>query len=317
VPPWQVSPGLAQEWTRHLTEQGLAQSTVGLKLAALSSFYTFVQKRYSFRTPDGRDIVLWPADQRNPFDAVERPKVSPYDRAVFPTTEEIGKILGAVNTDCLTGKRDFALLFTVLVTCRRSSEVLGMKWGDLRRTEAGDYAFTYRYKGGATKQAVLNRMCHQAICVYLEADGRPAAEMQPGDVIFRPMDADRIKRLPGRQDVEVDPNQAISNSMANRILKKYARRGGVDRAKAHIHGLRHAGARLRVQQMKRSGRGADYAEIMQLLGHSSLAVTQIYSVTVLEDPEDPGGEAAARALLMSKGKRGRKAQQPAEQKQLM
>jgi integrase len=85
--------------------------------------------------------------------------------------------------------------------------------------------------------------------------------------------------------------------MANRILKKCARRAGVDLEKAHIHGLRHAGARLRVQQMKESGRGVDYGQLMDLLGHSSLAVTHIYVTRVLEEPEDPGGEAAARALM--------------------
>jgi site-specific recombinase XerD len=325
VPPWQVSPGLAQEWTGYLAREGkevedpetgeirregLSDASLNQKLAALSSFYDFVQRRYSFRTPDGRDVALWPADRRNPFDAVERPQVSAYDRATFPSTDEIQAILDAINTDCLTGKRDFALLYTIMVTCRRSSEVLHMKWGDLRELEDGDYAFSYRYKGGAIKQAVLNKMCYQAICDYLGADGRPPEEMTAEDYIFIPMDPERVTRLPGREGDEVEANRPISNSMANRILKKYARRAEVDLDKAHIHGLRHAGARLRVRQMKKSGRGVDYAEIMELLGHSNLAVTMIYTKSVLEDPEDPGGDAAARAL-MPKGKRRRRKKEAA------
>lgn len=315
--PWRVSSGVAQEWAGHMESQGLAESTVALKLAALSSFYEFVMRRYSFRTPDGREIVLWPADQRNPFDAVERPQISPYDRAKYPSIEEAQAILMGIDTQYLTGKRDFALLFTILVTCRRSSEVLNVKWGDLREIEEGDYAFSYRYKGGKTKQAVLNRRCYQAICVYLKADGRPPEEMTEEDYIFVPMDPERVRRLPKHREAEVEANRPISNSMANKILKKHARRAGVDAEKAHIHGLRHAGARLRVEQMKKSGRGVDYAEIMDLLGHSSLAVTQIYSTTVLEDPEDPGGEAAAMALL-PKGKKRRQRKEPgAEQGRLL
>ena len=317
VPPWQVSSGLAQHWAEAMEAGGLAESTVALKLAALSSYYDYVQRRYTFRTPDGREIVLWPADQRNPFDAVERPQISPYDRAKFPSVEEAQAILEKIDTGYLTGKRDFALLFSILVTCRRSSEILNMKWGDLRESENGDFVFSYRYKGGDTKRAVLNARCYQAICAYLEADGRPAAEMAEDDYIFVAMDPERVTRLPAHRHREVEANRPLSNSMANKILKKYARRADVDLEKAHIHGLRHAGARLRVQQMKKSGRGVDYAEIMDLLGHSSLAVTQIYSTTVLEDPEDPGGEAAAMALL-PKGKRRRRKREPvAEQGKLL
>jgi len=318
LPPWQVSSGVAVEWTAHLEqERGLAQSSIALKLAALSSFFDFVQRRYTFRTPDGREVVLLPADQRNPFGAVERPQISPYGRASYPSVEEAQAILAIIDTHYLTGKRDFAFLFTVLVTCRRSSEILNMKWGDLRELEDGDYAFSYRYKGGKTKTAVLNRRCFQAICAYLAADGRPPEEMTDEDYIWIPMDPERVRRLPQHRDRPVEANRPISNSMANKILRKHAGRAGVDLEKAHIHGLRHAGARLRVEQMKRGGRGVDYAEIMDLLGHSSLAVTQIYSTTVLEDPEDPGGEAAAAALLPKGRRRRRKAAPDAEQGKLL
>jgi integrase len=306
VPAWQVSPRLAQAWASHLTRDGLAETSVCLKLSALASFYDFVQRRYGLRTPDGREASLWPADRRNPFDAVERPKPSPYGRARFPSVEEVQAMLAVINTQSLTGKRDFALLFSILVTCRRSSEVLRMRWGDIQRSTPqagaagqakGDYVFRYRYKGGQVRRAVLNRLCYEAICAYLRADGRPPEEMGEGDYVFVPLDPERMKRLPVHRDREIDPNRPISNGMANRILKKYARRAGVELEKAHIHGLRHAGARLRVQQMKESGRGVDYGELMDLLGHSSLAVTHIYATRVLEDPEDPGGEAAARALM--------------------
>jgi len=309
IEPWQVSPAVAQEWAVWMSTdrdgQGpLSKASIGLKLAALSSFYDFVQKRYAFHNPrDGRDISLWPADRMNPFGAVERPKISPYGRSKFPSVDELKAILGAINTACLAGKRDFALLFTVATTCRRSSEILNLKWGDLQEMEDGDFCLEYRGKGGEVRKAVLNRKAYQAICAYVEMDGRPVEGLGEEDFIFVPMYPGRIRRL--RPDAEVDGSRPISNSQANRILKKYARRAGVEREKAHLHGLRHAGARLRVQQMRAGGGGVDYMELMELLGHSSLAVTQIYSQQVLEEPEDPGGEAAAEALL-PKGRRRRR-----------
>ena len=325
TPPWTVSPGHAQEWAVHLSTvakdgEPLAPATVSLKLAALSSYYDYVQRRYTFQTPDGRHISLWPADRANPFLTVERPKVSPYGRSKYPTTDELQAILAAINTNCRTGKRDFALLYTISTTCRRASEVLNMQWGHIRELGDGHYAFTYRYKGGDTREAVLHRRAYQAICAYLHADQRPPEHMEDHHYIFIPLYPDRHLRMVGAQHPEpvegapnTDPNRPLSNHQANAILKKYARRLGIDLDKAHIHALRHAGARLRVEQMKDRRGGVDYMELMQLLGHSSLAVTQIYSQTVLEDPEDPGGDAAADALL-PKGPRRPPRPQPTQER---
>lgn len=238
IPPWQVSPDLARAWARHMLREGLADRSINLKLSAMSSFYDFVQ--------GGRELALWPAERRNPFAAVERPKVLPaYGRARFPSLEEVGTILAAINTDCRTGARDFALLYTILVTCRRAPEVLHMKWGDIQPLEEGGYALSYRDRG-QLKQAALSPACYQAICAYLEMDDRPPARMRADDYIFVPMDPERVRRLPGNADKPIEANRPLSSSFANRILKKYAQRAGVNLEKAHLHGLRHAGAKLRL-----------------------------------------------------------------------
>jgi len=323
VPPWDVTPLMAEEWTRDLYDAGRAPSTVNLKLAALSSLYDYVQRRYVATGPDGRIISLWPADRANPFDAVERARVDPYGRARFPTVDELKSILASINTNCLTGKRDFALLYAFSVTCRRASELLELRWGDIQHDPLDDgnriYTYQVRKKGkDQVRRAILDRNCYQAICAYLQADGRldPAADHYPAadDYIFTAIDPTRIRRL--RPDAEVNENRPLSNRFANEILKKYARRAGVDQSKAHLHGLRHAGARLRVHQQKELRGGVDYIEIMRLLEHSSLAVTQIYSQQILEDPEDPGGRAAADALLPKRRRRQKEAPAP-EQAQLL
>jgi len=71
VAPWMVSAALAQNWVIYLAQDkegkaGNKDSTINAKLAALSSFYEFVQRRYTTRTADGRDVTLWPTDRRNP-----------------------------------------------------------------------------------------------------------------------------------------------------------------------------------------------------------------------------------------------------------
>lgn len=312
VKPWEMDSRTAVAWAGFLAKFGkelrarwrrgavigrepLAAASVGQKVAAMASFYQFAQ----------RQAGLWPAERRNPFEAVERSVQSMYGRASYPEFEEAQAILGQINTSTLTGKRDLALLYAILTTCRRSSEVLGLRWGDLRPVEDG-WAFSYRYKGGKIKRAVLGDKAYQLICQYLRADGR-LETMRESDYIFIALDEERIRRM--RPEVAVQVNRPLSNSMANRILKKYARRAGVASEKAHIHGLRHAGARQRVKEMKKTGK-VDYEEIMDVLGHSNLAVTQVYVRSVAEDPAD-NGLAAAEDAWLPKGARRRRVKKSA------
>ena len=58
--------------------------------------------------------------------------------------------------------------------------------------------------------------------------------------------------------------------MVGRLLKKYARRAGLEPAGIKVHTLRHTAAMLRKEA------GDDLQSISNFLAHSSLATTQIY-----------------------------------------
>lgn len=312
TPPWSISQAHAQNWINHLNEEGRAPATVNQKLAALTSFYDFVQRKYVGRHPQtGEEIRLWPADRINPFNAVDRYTVNPFGRAKFPTDDELQAILDSINTDSTTGLRDYALLYTYAVTCRRDSEIRNLKWGDIQERGDGQYTFTYRYKGGDQRTSVLPAWCFQAIVQYLKAADR--WPLEDDEYVFTALDPERILRL--NPDLDVDPDAPITNNTANSILKKYARRADVDESKAHLHGLRHAGARLRWKLAKETNT-ADILEISSILGHSNIAVTQIYTQQILEDPEDPTGDLAAQALARRPRKRDQKPPPPEQGKLL-
>ena len=246
VPPWQVSAELAQGWAEHLVREGLADRTINLKLSAMSSFYEFVGNDYRAQTPDGRETALWPAERGNPFEAVDRPRTFPYRRPRPLSQAEVRAILAAINTECLTGRRDYALLVTILNTGRRPSEVLNLRWGDIQPSEEGGHHFTYRERG-QVRWADLPATCYQAICAYLEIDGRPPERMGPGDYVFVAMNPALVKRLPHCADKPVQPNRPLSKCFANRILKKYARLVGVDPRRARVHHLRRVRAEGRLE----------------------------------------------------------------------
>ena len=80
--------------------------------------------------------------------------------------------------------------------------------------------------------------CYRALCAYLEMDGRPPGRMAAGDHVFVPLHPERVRRLPGHASTSIGRNRPLSVGFANRILKKYARRAGVDGRKATLRGWR-------------------------------------------------------------------------------
>lgn len=295
VPLSDVTPAMADAWATHLiTDRGLAPATVNVKLAAMTSLYDYARSRY------GAQGGVWSADRANPFDIVDRMKVSPYGRAIYPTTEELRAILAQIDRSTVVGKRDYALFFGFAITLRRSAEWLGLRWGDIQHSgEPGEnriYSYNVMKKGaGRRDQAVLAWHIYSAILDYLRAAGRLDG-VEHDTYIWTPLYPGRSLRLKPDLDLDRVANSPISNRTANNSLKRYAKKAGVDLKKAHLHGLRHAGSRLRVEQMKEKG-NVDYLELCKLLNHSTIAVTQVYVDEALEDPEDPGAKDAVNALL--------------------
>jgi len=277
------------------------KSTVNARLAAPASLYEYAQRKFVMYNEGGDEVALWPVDRVNPFTRADRFS-TPADRSQYPSDAEVAAIFGAINTDTVRGKFDYALLYTIFYTCLRADGALGLKWGDIAR-DGSKYIVTYRYKGGDTRQAVLSTDVYNIIVEYLKAAGRWVP--RDGDYLFRAQDGDKAMRL-GRA---ASGNAPISNNQANRILKKYARRAGVTEEKAHLHGLRHAGARLRYHKAKSAG-DLDLQEFQALLGHKHIATTQLYIQERIEEPPDPSGDAVVEQMRAMRAEKAKRRRQP-------
>lgn len=284
-PAWELDAEDAQEWASTLSAFA-APATVALKLSACRSFYEYARRH----APD-----LW-GTQPNPFELIERPRVSAYGRARYPSTEEVQRLLHAIDASSASGRRDFCLLYLLVTTCRRSSEVLQLRWGDIRPTR-GAWVFHYRYKGGEERVAAMPPQGRAAIVAYLLAAGRDPERMAAGEFVFAPLYPGRARRFARGSAPGAGAPHPISNQQANAIVWKWGRAAGLPREVCHVHGLRHAGARLRIELGKARGQPLDLLDVKALLGHSSLAVTQVYSESILEEPADPLGMEAAAFLL--------------------
>ncbi|MEO6043112.1 MAG: tyrosine-type recombinase/integrase [Tepidiformaceae bacterium] len=150
--PDQVTSPEVLSWAHGIGLSGREPSsvTVGARTACLSSFYKFLIRM---------SIVTG-----NPCDALERPKIQPSPARGY-TAGDVQKIL-AVIPDTVAGRRDRAIVLTLVMTGRRRSEVINLKAKDI--TVEDERAFySYRGKGGKQGRRELPRPAYLAVLATL------------------------------------------------------------------------------------------------------------------------------------------------------
>jgi integrase/recombinase XerC len=257
-------------WLDALNKKGLASTTVAQKLAGVSGFYNFVSTEYMVSGPDGRETPLHPS---NPAAGKYlRPKVCPYGKAAWLGPEQAKGLLAAIDQSSVLGKRNYALLLGYLMTGRRNSEWRQARWQDFE-VLGGTVYFRWSGKGKKDQRLELPPPVWAAVKNYLQSAGR-LKSIRPDDFIFTAL-SNSARRLPGVAEDWCHGRAALSIQEVNRILKRYCKLAGLDAERLHIHSLRHTAAMLR----REAGDGVE--EIKEFLGHSSLAITEIYLHSLL------------------------------------
>jgi len=136
----------------------------------------------------------------------------------------------------------------------RASEVTNLGWEDLHPVEGRGYYFIVRGKGEKERIVPLLRETIEAVQALGPEDSGPIT-------------------------LNVDGTRLTYNAV-NGMVDECARRAKVD---IHPHALRHYYATALVRS------GANLLSVQKLLGHSSVATTQIYVTLVVEDLFDATG----------------------------
>lgn len=264
--PWEISSSDLYRWVDGMKDLGLSDRTVNQRLSGISAFYQFViKKSYRILASDGREIILRtdnPAEDRD-----LRRKVQSCNKYIYLDATACRALLAAIPRDTLQGKRDYALFLGFLLTGRRSSEWRAIRWGQFEKRGRRVY-YTWMGRGQSRQKHELPPAVWTAVLVWLHAAGRQ--NVKPDEFVFTAL-TDRARRLPNVCATTYDPTiQPLSMREVGDLLKKYAKRAGLDYQRLCIHGLRHSAAMLRRLA------GDDVEQISALLAHSSLAVTQMY-----------------------------------------
>lgn len=276
LPPWEMGRADIAAWVQDMRLRSLAGTTISQRLAAVSSFFRFVCEEYT----DGQDR---PLHDHNPAAGKRlRPRVTPYGKAGYLSAEQAKRLLKTIPTDTLHGKQDYALFCGYIFTARRNSE-----WRTARLDQFVQHGERVRYRfdaKGKRDQAVdVAPPVWEAVEAFQEAAG-----LREG-YLFRAL-SERARNLPTVGTDWQPEDHPISAYEVGRRLKRYAKKAGLRIDTIHVHTLRHTGAMLR------RAAGDDVQEISAFLGHSSLAITQIY-VQAVEGRRDESWAKVAELLL--------------------
>jgi len=186
------------------------------------------------------DAVRRDVVDKNPFEGVARPKLDkPLPHALPSRT--VGHAIELIGTSTPVGLRDRALVESLYATGLRISELASL---DLR--DAGGDTVTVVGKGNKTRRVPIGKPAQDAIDAYL-ADGRSAlASPAAGEALW-------------------------VGVRGGRLGQRGIRRVVSERLATFPHALRHSFATHLLEG------GADLRTVQDLLGHTDLATTQIYT----------------------------------------
>lgn len=245
-------------YREHLKE-GHKPTTVQSYLAAVKLFFQWTEREGFYP-----DIAK----------RVKGAKIDRGHKKDYLTTRQVAKLLGAIDRSSLKGLRDYAMLSLMVTTGLRTISIIRADIGDIRAA-GDDTALYYQGKGHEEKAdyVKLAEPVEEAIRAYLTARG----EAGPQDPLFC--------SIANRNTGERMTTRSIS-----RMAKEHLVAVGLQSDRLTAHSLRHTAATLNLLN------GGTVEETQQLLGHSNINTTLIYS-HALERAKNNSEQRIAKAIF--------------------
>ncbi len=222
-----------RDFLSQLVIAGAARRSIARKLSAIRSFFKYLYRKGTL--------------DKLPTDGLTAPKLNKL-LPKFLTIKEIERLLQAVDTTTLKGKRDRAIMEVLYSTGMRVSEVVGMTHGKIQWREG-----IVRVIGKGKKERI----------VMLGAPSVAALRAYINDTEYRGKDA-KDAVFKSRFGQPLGAQSVLS------IINAASKAAGID-TRVTPHVLRHSFATHMLDA------GADLRCVQELLGHVSLSTTQIYT----------------------------------------
>jgi len=237
----EVSRGHIIAWRDELVSRNLSAMTIRHRLAALSSLFEYLCEKNTVT--------------HNPVKGVKRPAVESYEgKTPALGDHQARKLLDIPDSVSLKGKRDRAMLATLLYHALRRNELCRLKVKDFKQERRGVPHIKVSGKGGKTRYAPLHPAASGLIHEYVEAAGHG---LEDAGALFRSTSNNRVE---GSQ-------KAITPDAVYKMVQNYSEKLGF---KIGAHSLRATAATNALDHQ------ADIAKVQEWLGHANIATTRIY-----------------------------------------
>ncbi|EON72293.1 tyrosine recombinase XerC [Lysinibacillus sphaericus] len=190
--------------------------------------------------------------EENPADELETPKIA-RRKPVYMNMDEASQFIDGIQLN-RASPRNYCMMMFFLNLGIRVTELCQLNQSSLQ----GRY-LTVTGKGNKERTVYLNDSCMQALVDY-EQSGKTAYKGQGDEPLFISQKGTRFTR------------QTVA-----KIVKQINKQSGLQKERLTPHKLRHTSATMMYKA------GADIRSLQHILGHSSVATTQIY--THIEDEE--------------------------------
>ncbi len=219
-------------------EKTLDKKTQNYHMIALRAFFKFLRKR---------DVDIYDPEK------IELAKTSQRELDLI-TTKELERLLSSPDENKIDGKRDKAILELFFSTGLRVSELCALD----KNIDLSNIEMSVRGKGGKVRVVFISEQAKEYIKRYL----KDRTDMD--EALF----IDHSKR--GAARYARGENLRLSVRSVERCIEKYAMQAGISK-KCTPHVLRHSFATDLLYN------GADLRTVQLMLGHASIATTQIYT----------------------------------------
>lgn len=258
VQPGDIDHKVFRLYLGQLQEQGLARTTIARHLAAWRSFYRYLRRE---------NIV-----DDNPAARVATPKLKK-ELPSFLYENEAVHLIEAPDLDNPLGVRDRALLETLYAAGLRVNELVSL---DLTDLDLGSGYVRVMGKRAKERLAPIGKEAITALRRYLSGSRqRLLANASPDKIKSRSNDAKGtgVKMKPQGFTGALFLNRwggRLTARGMRKILNKYVEQVSLEK-KVSPHTLRHSFATHLLNA------GADLRTVQELLGHTSLSSTQVYT----------------------------------------
>ena len=244
-------------WRERLEHRALAPASIRRKLSALASLFDYLCEKN--------------AVAHNPVKGVKRPMANANEGTTPALSDTQARaLLEAPSAETLKGKRDRAILATLLYHGLRREELCRLRVRDIQSRE-GVVHFRVLGKREKIRFIPVNPKAQRLIEDYLAMAGHREAL---NGALFRPVKNNRTGSLERALD---------ANSVYRNIVRHYGRETGlaVEVNGLCVHSLRATAATNALQH------DADISKVQEWLGHANVSTTRLYDRRTTRPEDSP------------------------------